>query len=206
MYLPADRSGDPSGMPAGLGRVDRGNHWHVIAFSKCDSGMSHQPVMGVHDVRPPRPTAATVLETHSGAHHRVAHCQCPGHHVGAEAEFVRVLRGGDDSHTLVDFVRRRMRAGIGAGRAPGQHHDVVAGRGQRRGQVMHVPTEPTDHHRRVFPRHHQDSHRGSLRASSAPNSPSARFQPSASRWAASRRPEANVPAISRVAWACRCAR
>ena len=48
--------------------------------------------------------------------------------------------------------------------------------------------------------------RRSLRASSAPNRPSARFQPAASRSACSRRPDASAPAISRVACACRCAR
>jgi len=44
---------------------------------------------------------------------------------------------------------------------------------------------------------------GNRRASSAPNRPSARFQPAASRSAFSRRPDASAPAISRVACACR---
>ena len=54
--------------------------------------------------------------------------------------------------------------------------DLVAGRGERGRQVVDVPAETADHHGRVLPRHHQDLHRGSLRASSAPNRPSARFQ------------------------------
>ena len=105
---------------------------------------------------------------------------------------MRVLRGGDDSDVFADFIRRRVGARIGAGRAPRQHHDLVAGGGERGRQVMDVPAEPADHHRWVLPRHHQDFHRGSLRASSAPNSPSARFQPSARRCATSRRPDASV--------------
>ena len=146
-----------------------------------------------------------------------------------------------------DLVGRRVGAGIGARGTAGQHDDVVTGRGQRGRQVMHVATQPADHHRRVLPRHHEDlhahpfcrraapttrccgrpalaadrrhrrlacwpaarlavRHRGSLRASRAPNSPSARFHPSASRCAVSRRPDASAPAISRVACACRWAR
>ena len=93
-----------------------------------------------------------------GADHRVPHRQCPGHHVVAEGEFVRILRGRDHPHTLADLVGRRVRAGVGAGGTPGQHHDIVTGRGQRGRQVMHVPAKPADHHRRVLPRHHQDLH------------------------------------------------
>ena len=40
-----------------------------------------------------------------------------------------------------------------------EHHDLVPGGGQRRGQLVDVPAEPADHHRRVLPRHHQDLHR-----------------------------------------------
>ena len=59
-----------------------------------------------------------------------------------------------------------------------EHDDLVSGRRQRRRQLVHVASESADHHRRVLPRHHQDFHeRRSLRASSAPNRPSARFQP-----------------------------
>src|SRR5271163_1341644 len=30
VYLTAERSGNPAGMPPGFGRVNGGNHWHVI--------------------------------------------------------------------------------------------------------------------------------------------------------------------------------
>ena len=42
------------GVPAGLGGVDRGNQWHVEVFGQRDRGMGDQPVVGVHDVGPPR--------------------------------------------------------------------------------------------------------------------------------------------------------
>ena len=193
-------------MPAGLGRVDSGNHWHIVKFGQRDRRMSDQPVMRMHHVGLPRAVAAPVFQRQPRPNHRVAHGQRPGHHVAAEGELMRVLRRGDDPDVLVDLVRRRVGARVGARGTPRQHHDVVAGGGQCGRQVMDVPAESTDHHRRVLPRHHQDFHRGSLRASSAPNRPSARFQPSARRCANSRRPEASAPAISRVAWACRCAR
>ena len=87
------------------------------------------------------------------------HRQRPRHHVGAEVELVRVLRGGDDPHALGDLVGRRVGARVGAAGPTAEHHDLVPGRRQRRGQMVHVPAEPADHHRRVLPRHHQDLHR-----------------------------------------------
>ena len=72
---------DPAGMPAGLGGVDRGNHWHVVKFGQRDRRMSDQPVMGVHHVGPPRAVAAPVFQRQPGADHGVAHRQRPGHHV-----------------------------------------------------------------------------------------------------------------------------
>ena len=41
---------------------------------------------------------------------------------------------------------------------PGQHGDLVPGRGHRLGQRVHVPAEPADHHRRVLPGQHQHAH------------------------------------------------
>ena len=103
------------------------------------------------------------LNAKPGADHRVAHGQRPCHHVGAEIEFVRVLRGGDNPDAFGDFVGGRMRARVGAAGTTAEHHDLMAGRGQRRRQLVHVAAEPADHDRRVLPRHHQDLHARSIR-------------------------------------------
>ncbi len=158
MHLTADRSGNPAGMPAGLGRVNGGNHWHVIVLGQCYGRVSHQPVVRVYHVGTPRSVGAVFLEGQPGADHRMTHRQGPGHHVLAEGEFVRILCCRDYPDTPADLVGGRVGAGICAGRTPRKDHDVVAGSGQRGGQVMHVPAQPPDHHRRVLPRQHQDLH------------------------------------------------
>ncbi len=99
------------------------------------------------------------LDSQTGADHRMPHRQRPRHHVGAEVELVRVLRGCDNPYAFGDFVGRRVSARVGAAGTTAEHDDLVSGRRQRRRQLIHVPTEPADHHRRVLPRHHQDFHR-----------------------------------------------
>ena len=158
VHLAADRTGNPAGMPPGLRRVNGRNHWYVVELGQRHSRVSHQPVVRVYHVGTPGAVGAVFLEGQPGADHRVTHRQGPGHHVRAEGELVRILRGGDHPDTPTDLVRGRMRAGIRARRAARQHHDVVTGRGQRRRQVMHVPAEAADYHRRVLPRQHQDLH------------------------------------------------
>ena len=202
MHLAADRTRHPSGVPARLGRVNGRHHRNIEEFGQGDRWVSHQPVVGVHHVG--QPTFG--MQAQSGPNHGVAHGQCPGHHVGAEIELVRILCRGDHPDAFVDLIGGRVARGVSAERLAGQHDDVVSIGGQGRRQVVHMPAQSADNHRRVLPRHHQDSHRGSRLASSAPNSPSARFQFPASRTAASRWPPASASAISRVAWACRCAR
>ncbi len=134
-----------------------GNQWYVEVFGECNRRVRDQPVVRVHDVGPPRLVSAAP-DREAGAHHRMAHGQCPGHHVGAEVELMWVLRGGDNPDTLGDLIGRRVRAGIGATGPTAEHHDLVAGGDQRRREVVDVTTEPADHHRRVLPRHHQDFH------------------------------------------------
>ena len=157
VHLSADRTGHPTGVPTGFGRVNGGNQWYVEVFGERDGGMRDEPVVGVHDVGLPRYVAST-LDGQPGADHRMPHGQRPRHHVGAELEFVRVLRGGDYPYTLGDFVGRRVGAGIGAAGSTAEHHDLMSGLGKRRRQMVHVASEPADHHRWVLPRHHQDLH------------------------------------------------
>ena len=105
-------------MPAGLGGVDGGNQWHIEVFGERDRRVRDQPVVGVHDVGAPRLIASS-LDRQAGADHRMAHGQRPRHHVGAEVELVRVLRGGDNPYALCDFVGGRMCARVGAASADG---------------------------------------------------------------------------------------
>ena len=173
MHLAADRTRHPAGMPAGLGGVDGGNQWHVEVFGESDGGVGNQPVVGVHDIRPPRsPVRTADLQRQSRADHRMSHGQCPGHHVGAEVELVRVLCGGHHPHALGDLVCRRVRTGIGARGAAAEHHDVVAVGGQCRRELINVAAEPADHHRRVLPGHHQDLHERALVARERPQNAS----------------------------------
>ena len=154
MHLTADPATDPAGVPAGLGGVDGGRQGHVVELGQCDGGICHQPVVGVYHVGDP----ALAVQLQPGADHAVPHGQNPGHHVGAEVVLVRILRGGDDPHTLAHGVGGGVARRIGAGRLTGQHHDIVTLGGQRGGQLIDVPAEPADHHRRVLPRDHQDLH------------------------------------------------
>ena len=102
---------------------------------------------------------------------------------------------------------------VGARRPARQDDHLVPGRGQLGGQVMHVPTEPADHDRRVLPRHHQNLHADRSPAADsacgrqAPrvqtgNSPSAVAHPAARRVAPADCPAPTASAISRMAWAC----
>lgn len=87
--------------------------------------------------------------------------------------------------------------GIGAGRAAAEHHHLVSIGGQRGGQVVHV-TRPLDtggysHDTiRIFTGAGSSPGQPAI---SAPNRPSAAFQPAASRSTASRRPEDSASAI-----------
>ncbi len=230
----------PAGMPARLGGVNGGNQWHVEVFGERDSGVGDQPVVGVYDIGSPGPVRTPGLQRQARAQHRMSHGERPGHHVGAEVELVRILRGGDHPHALGDLVGRRVRGGVGVRGATAEHHDLVTRRRPtpspvdrrgvpaRRSPPAGTPTTParpsSTHSRRAracakchgftacraADTHARGkwgtSHLGSRRASRAPNRPSARFQPSANRWACARRPDASAPAISRVACACRWAR
>ncbi len=170
MHLAADPSRHPTRVPAGLGCVDRGNQWDIEELGQRDGRVGDQPVVRVHDVRTPRLGAsAGGLQRQPGPSHRVAHRERPGHHVGAEVELVRVMCGGDHPHALGDLVGRGMRAGVGVRGATAEHHDFVPGRGQRRRQLVDVPSEPADHHRRVLPRHHQNFHGRSILRERAQN-------------------------------------
>ena len=92
-------------MPACLGGVNRGNHWHVVKLGQRDGRVGDQPVMCVYDIGAPGLVALRCPSRESGADHGVAHGQCPGHHVVREVELVRVLGGRDDADVLADFIR-----------------------------------------------------------------------------------------------------
>ncbi len=234
MHLAAHLSGHPAGMPSGLGGVDGGNQWHIEEFGQGDGRVGDQPVVGVHQIGLPV----------AQRQRRTGTIEWPMASVQAIMSVPKVnscgsCGGGDHPHALAHLVGGRVGARVGAGGAAGQHDDLVPGEHQLGGQMVHVPAEAADDHRRVLPGHHQDlhvhapstahdacancgggaacraadthargkgGHRGSRRASRAPNRPSARFQSAASRSACSRRPEASAAEISRVACACRWAR
>ena len=52
--------------------------------------------------------ATPVFQRQPRAHHGVSHGHRPGHHVVAEGEFVRVLRGGDDPDVLIERCKGKL--------------------------------------------------------------------------------------------------
>ena len=134
--------------------MDGGNHGNVEEFGQGDSGVRHQPVVGMHHIGQP----ALGVQAQPGPDHGMPHGQRPGHHVASEVELVRVLSRGDHPNALMHAVGGRVACGVGPERLTGQHHHVVTVGGQRGGQMVHMPPEAADDHRRVLPGQHQDLH------------------------------------------------
>ena len=115
VHLPADRDRTPS--PNACRPRSRG-WWKPLARRRIRRARSPggRPASRAR-ARRRAATARSLrrsLQRQPGADHRVAHRQRPRHHVGAEVELVRVLRGGDDPDVLADLVGRRMSARVGA--------------------------------------------------------------------------------------------
>ena len=106
-----------------------------------------EPVVGVHDVRPPRPEPGE-----PGAQHRVPHGERPRDQVALELQVRRVLRDGQHPHPVDDRVERRVGRGVRAGRPPREHDHLVPRRRERRGQGVHVPSRARRPRRAGTPR------------------------------------------------------
>ena len=82
----------------------------------------------------------------------------PRDEVADELQVRRVLGHAQHPHTVEPVQRRRVGLGVGACGVARDDHDVVARVRERRGQRVHVASEPADHHGRVLPRQHQHPH------------------------------------------------
>jgi len=139
--------GQPALVPARLGRVDGGDQRQAEMLGEGDGGVRHQPVVGVDDVvlavvaGPQRRTGQGVVESHRPGQQRA----------GRERERHRILGGADDAYA-VDVLPQRRPGGV-----PGDHGDLVPGRGERAGEGVDVPAESADEHRRILPGEHQDA-------------------------------------------------
>ena len=156
--LPIDRTGDPAAVAAGLGGVNGRDQGDVEVLGQRDRRVRDEPIVCVDDLGLPTLAQSGLAQRNSCPHNGVAHGERPGEHVLAEHEVRGILGDRDDENTVLDAMERRMGRSVGSGGTARENHDLVAASHELGGEVMHMATEAAHHHRRVFPRHHQNLH------------------------------------------------
>ena len=145
----AEVVGQPALVPAGLGGVHGGDDRHLERRAQVGRGVRHQPVVGVNHLGAPG-----AAEAERGAGDRVVERHRPGQEALVRRHLGVVVRHTHHAHAVHDLV---VRQALGA-RVRRDHRDVVAGRGLRLGQGVHVPTQAAVDQRRVLPRQMQHTH------------------------------------------------
>ena len=169
VHLARERRRQPARVAARLGGVERGHERHVERVGQRDRRVGDQPVVGVHDVRPPRPEPGERRRAASRAPWRGS--RPPGR--------ARTPGAAGPRRRPAPAPRRRPSRASG-----GSSASVPVGR--RASTTTSCPAaasavaracaclpEPADHDRRVLPGEHQHPHRGRLaaRISRAPRRP-----------------------------------
>ena len=153
VHLLVERRGEPAAVPARLGGVDRRDQRHAEHVGERDRRVRDEPVVGVHDVRPPAPSQVSAARSIAWPIPSVQATRSRSNSRCGGSSATRSTRTPSTTLVAVGCVCASVPAGL-----PGQHDDLVPGRGQLGRQRVHVPAEPADHHRRVLPRDHQHPH------------------------------------------------